>query len=63
MNKPEREALITELSDLHWTLWRLHTRLERGSHRNCVASADDHLITILRDLLEQQPKLVGGMER
>lgn len=60
MNRTEREALITDLSDLHWTLWRLHSRLEHGSHRNCITVADDAAISILRDLQEQQPHLVAA---
>lgn len=63
MSKTEREELIDELSGLHWQLWRLHSRLERGSHRNCITVADDAVISILRDLQEQQPRLVAGGEQ
>ena len=63
MSKTEREALIDELSGLHFALWRLHGRLERGSHRNCITVADDAIVSILRDLKELEPRLVAARGR
>lgn len=57
MTKIESQALLDELSTLHWQLIGLHCRVTRGVYRHLIAEADHAVCTILNDVLEQQPEL------
>lgn len=54
MNKHERGSLLDDLLQVKWALWRLHSKLERGVHRQCIALADDAVTDIIKDM---QPDL------
>ena len=54
MNKQERGTILDDLLAVKWALWRLHSKLERGVHRQCVALADDAVTDIIKDM---QPDL------
>lgn len=57
MTRTESQALVDELSALHWQLIGLHCRVTRGVYRHLIAEADHAVCTILNDVLEQEPQL------
>lgn len=56
MNRQQYDELYDEINAMHWDLWRVLSKVERGSHRIMLANADEALCTILREMQDIQPE-------
>lgn len=53
MTRQQAEDCLELLSGVHWMLYRIHMKLERGTHRHCIAQADGFVCDVLNELKDQ----------